>query len=79
MDEGYVNNILKMIPWFVKSENMWIKYDEDADILYVDLLNSDLVDNAILRSDDIIVRYCQREVAGITVLYAATRKSDKID
>lgn len=79
MDERYVNQILKMIPWFVKSDNMWVKYDQEADILYVDLLDSELVDNAVLRDDDIIVRYRQGEVAGITVLYAGTRKSDKTD
>jgi len=74
MEEKYIESLLRMVPHFTKQQNMWVKYDQDVDVLYVDVLNSDRVDNAILTEDNIIIRYVRDEVAGITVLDASSRK-----
>ncbi len=79
MEKQYVDQILKMVPWLTAGENMWVRYDREADVLYIDLLDSDLVDNAELRENNVIVRYRRQEVAGITVLYASTFKSDEFN
>ncbi len=74
MEERYLDTLLRMVSGFVKQQNMWVKYDKDVDVLYIDVLNSDRVDHAILTEDDFIIRYTRGEIAGITVLNAATRK-----
>lgn len=74
MEEKYIEALLTMVPYFVKEQNMWVKYDKDADVLYIDVLNSDRVDHAILTEHDYIIRYRRGEIAGITVLDASRRK-----
>lgn len=74
MEEKYIDTLLRMATSFVKHQNMWVKYDKEVDVLYIDVLNSDRVDHAILTDDDFIVRYTRGEIAGITVLDAATRQ-----
>jgi uncharacterized protein YuzE len=74
MEEKYLDTLLKMVPGFVKQQNMWVQYDKDVDVLYIDVLNSDRVDHAILTDDEFIIRYTSGEIAGITVLDAAGRK-----
>lgn len=53
---------------------MWVKYDQDADVLYIDVRNSDRIDRTILTEDGYIIRYTRDEVGGITVLDASTRQ-----
>lgn len=74
MDEKYIDALLRMVPNFMNEQNMWVKYDKDVDVLYIDVLNSDRVDHAILTEDDFIVRYARGEIAGITVLDAGQRQ-----
>jgi uncharacterized protein YuzE len=73
MEENYLESLLRMVPHLTGKENMWVKYDKELDILYLDVKNSDRVTNAVLTDDDLIVRYTGREIAGITVLGASTR------
>lgn len=78
MDEKYIDALLRMVPNFITEKNMWVKYDRDVDVLYIDVLNSDRVDHAILTEDDFIVRYARGEIAGITVLDAGQRQPSPI-
>jgi uncharacterized protein YuzE len=73
MEEKYINALLRMVPRFVRDQNMWVKYDFGADVLYIDVMDTDRVNNAVLTEENIIIRYRNDEVAGITVLQASTR------
>ncbi len=53
--------------------NVWLSYDAEADVLYINFHKSAQATDSELTDDDIIVRYDGDEVIGITVLHASQR------
>ena len=53
--------------------NLWWSHDEEADVLYIRFDKSIPVTDSELTDDDIILRYNDDDVVGITVLYASKR------
>ena len=57
-------------------DRMWYSYDEEADVLYLNFKKPSHADDSELTDDDVIIRYENGEIIGITVLHASKRKND---
>jgi uncharacterized protein YuzE len=55
-------------------KRIWLNYDEEADVLYLNFKKPSHADDSELTDDDVIIRYEKGEVVGITVLHASKRK-----
>jgi uncharacterized protein YuzE len=53
---------------------LWTRYDQEADVLYINLQKPAIATDSELTDQDIIVRYHNDQVIGYTVLHASTRK-----
>ena len=52
---------------------LWSSYDTEADVLYVNFKKPSHADDSELTDDDVIIRYEQGEVIGLTILNASQR------
>jgi len=52
---------------------LWSSYDAEADVLYINFKKPSLATDSELTEDDVIIRYEDEEVVGITVLHASKR------
>ena len=52
---------------------LWSSYDAEADVLYVNFKKPSHADDSELTDDDVIIRYQQGEVIGLTILNASQR------
>ena len=68
-----LHNLDNLLPWFVQHENVWSHYDQEADVLYLHFKKSTHADDSELRDDNIIVRYENGEVIGLTIMNAGKR------
>ncbi len=54
-------------------ENIWIDHDREADVVYINFRKPCSSDDSELTDEDIIIRYKDGEVVGLTVLHASKR------
>ena len=52
---------------------LWSSYDTEADMVYVNFKKPSHADDSELTDDDVIIRYEQGEVIGLTILNASRR------
>lgn len=52
---------------------LWSSYDNEADVLYVNFKKPSHATDSQLREDDVIVRYENKEIIGLTILHASQR------
>jgi len=66
-------NLLKSIPYLLQapSNEMWMTYDEDADVLYISFRKHQKANDSIYE-DNIIYHYDDKILVGITVLNASS-------
>ncbi len=57
------------------ARQVWIDYDEQADVLYISFRKPQQANDSIMEGDDLIYHYHDQEVVGVTVLHAS-RKMD---
>ena len=50
---------------------LWSSYDAEADVLYVNFKKPSHADDSELTDDDVVIRYEQGEVIGLTILNAS--------
>lgn len=69
---------LKFLPTLADSptQSVWLSYDSDADVLYVQFKQPSIADDSELTDDDIIIRYEGDEIIGYTILHARQRGND---
>ena len=65
---GSISHLLSL------SHKIWIDYDGEADVLYVNFKKPSHADDAQLLDNDIIVRYEKGSIVGITILNAKKRE-----
>jgi uncharacterized protein YuzE len=72
-----VQDILKLAPQLLKLpfKRIWSNYDEEADVLYLNFKKSSHADDTELTDDDIVIRYENGEVVGLTILHASERSA----
>jgi uncharacterized protein YuzE len=68
-----IKSILNLVPELLKVPfpRIWIYYDEEADVLYINFKKPSHADDSELTDDDIIIRYEKGKVVGITILNAS--------
>ena len=71
-----VEKILNLVPNLLEIPHprIWTTYDKEADVLYINFKKPSHADDSELTENDIIIRYENREIIGITVLNASKRK-----
>jgi uncharacterized protein YuzE len=52
---------------------VWLSYDQEADVLYVNFKKPCRATDSELTDDDVIVRYEGEAVIGLTILHASQR------
>jgi uncharacterized protein YuzE len=67
--------ILKAVPQLVRfpAKQVWINYDEQADVLYLSFCKPQKATDSELRDDGIIVHRRGKKVVGVTIQDASTR------
>lgn len=73
MEETIINETSKLLPYFLKHKNVWANYDEEADILYLHFKKPNHADHSEMTEDEIIIRYENDEIIGLSVLNASKR------
>ena len=70
-----LENVMTFVPQALKLQqnNIWLSYDEDADVLYLNFKKPSHADDSELLDNDVIVRYENEEVVGLTVLNASKK------
>lgn len=73
-----VERILALVPGLLElsHKRIWTNYDEEADVLYINLKNPSYADDSELTDQDIIIRSEKGKIIGLTVLHASKRKLD---
>jgi uncharacterized protein YuzE len=57
----------------IPHRRIWMTYDKEADVLYVNFKKPSHADDSELTDDDIIIRYEGGQIVGITILNASKR------
>ena len=70
-----IKDVLALVPELLKVRHsrMWTSYDKEADVLYINFKKPSHADDSEITDDNIIVRYEEGEIIGITVLDASKR------
>jgi len=61
----------------LRPEKMEIEYDKEADVLYISFSPNTLADDSELTDNDIIIRYKNTRIIGLTVLHFSERRKKK--
>ena len=67
---------LRLLPKIKEApqSNIWLSYDGEADVLYINFQQPNVATDSELTDDDIIIRYGERdEIVGFTILHASQR------
>ena len=67
---------LRVLPEIKRSPeaSVWLTYDQEADVMYVNFRKPSIAADSELTDDDIIIRYDDNnEIVGFTILHAAQR------
>ncbi len=70
-----VQNYLAFLPTVQQTpqSNVWLSYDEEADVLYINFKKPSVASDSELTDDDVIVRYDGEDIIGYTILHASQR------
>jgi uncharacterized protein YuzE len=70
-----LQEIVELAPQLLRlpTRQLWVSFDPEADVLYLNFKKPSHADDSELTDDDIIVRYEQGEVVGVTILHASQR------
>jgi len=68
---------LRLLPEIsrVPGQSMWMTYDAEADVLYINFKRPSLADDSELTDDDVIIRYQGDEIIGYTILHISDRRA----
>ena len=78
METTELKEIQTALPYFLKHKTVWASYDSEADILYLHFKKPNHADNSEMTEDEIIVRYEEKEIIGLTILNASRRTHSSI-
>lgn len=60
------------------TENLWLSYDREVDVLYVSMHRPDVADDTEYRDDGVIVRYREDTVIGYTIPLFSERQAKTV-
>ena len=62
------------LPYLLRHKTVWCNYDELADTLYLHFKKPNQADHTEMTNDEIIIRYENDVIVGLTILNASKRK-----
>ena len=70
-----IEEYLRLLPSLkeISQGSLWMSYDAEADVLYVNFKKPSDATDSELTDDDVIIRYEGEEVIGHTILHASQR------
>jgi uncharacterized protein YuzE len=70
-----IDEFLRIVPAVRKApfKYLWSSYDPEADVLYINFKKTSHATDSEITDNDIVVRYENGEVIGLTVLHASQR------
>jgi uncharacterized protein YuzE len=70
-----IEEYLRLLPSLKQAArgSLWMSYDAEADVLYVNFKKPSYATDSELTDDDVIIRYEGEEVIGLTILHASQR------
>ena len=70
-----IDQYLKIIPAvkLAPQKYLWSSYDSEADVLYINFKKPSHATDTELTDDDIIIRYEEDQIVGLTILHASKR------
>jgi uncharacterized protein YuzE len=70
-----IEEYLRLLPFLKQTgrEALWMSYDAEADVLYINFKKPSYATDSELTDDDVIIRYEGEEVIGLTILHASQR------
>ena len=71
--ETALKEIQKALPYFLKHKTVWSTYHSEADVLYLHFKKPNHAGDSQMTEDEIIVRYENKEIIGVTILNASQR------
>lgn len=79
MGAAEVEKVSALVPHLlgISHKKIWVDYDEEADVLYVNFKKPSRADDSELTDDEVIIRREKGEVVGMTFLNAAKRFGTK--
>jgi len=70
-----MDEIMKIVPDIIKmpSEHIWFDFDKEADVLYINFKKPAHADDTVMDEDDVILRYENNTLVGITILNVSNK------
>lgn len=70
-----ITDYLRLLPVVRQAgrDYLWMSYDAEADVLYVNFKKPSYATDSELTDDDVIIRYEDEEIIGLTILHASQR------
>jgi uncharacterized protein YuzE len=71
-----ITDYLNLVPGLLRAPHrtLWSSYDPEADVLYLNFKKPSVASESELTDDDVILRYEDDEVIGMTILHASKRR-----
>jgi uncharacterized protein YuzE len=71
-----VERIAALVPYLlsIPQKKIWVDYDGLADVLYVNFKKPSHADDSDITDDDVIIRYEEGQIVGMTFLNASKRQ-----
>jgi len=71
-----LEQVLTFVPQVLQlqQKSIWLSYDEEADVLYLNFKKPSHADDSELLDNDVIVRYENDEVIGMTIMNASKKR-----
>jgi uncharacterized protein YuzE len=71
-----IEKIAALVPHLlgIPQKKIWVDYDEKADVLYVNFKKPSHADDSDLTDDNVIIRYENGQIVGMTFLNASKRQ-----
>jgi uncharacterized protein YuzE len=71
-----IHDYLKLLPTVKQTPSgaIWLSYDAEADVLYINFKEATEATDSELTDDDLIIRYEDDEMIGFTILHASRRR-----
>lgn len=73
METTELKEIQSALPYLLKHKTVWSSYDREADVLYLHFKEPNKSDNSEMTEDEIIIRYENKEIIGLTILNASKK------
>ena len=72
----FISNCIEVATDMLKlsTQHMWLDYDREADVLYMSFRKPQRATTTIEKDNDILIRKDGKNIVGITILNASSRK-----